>query len=124
MTIPRPRTAVFSLLLLLCPATLPAGSGGLSLKVAWNNPFRPSQGEVTRFEYLSRGKDTEVRLTLFDASGRRVRVLADHPAQDGVLYVQDWDGADADGLIVEPGVYFAVLEGDNQRSVRRVAVGR
>jgi len=52
---------------------------------------------------------THVRLTVFDAEGRRVRVLADGvtPAGEHAAY---WSGRDADGRMVPAGVYFYRLE--------------
>jgi hypothetical protein len=61
---------------------------------------------------------TPVRVELFDLSGRRVRTLADHALPAGAT-VLTWDGREAGGAAVRPGVYFARLATPGwQRTVR------
>jgi flagellar hook assembly protein FlgD len=115
----------FLILLFLVAEPLHAKNDLVSLQVAWNNPFNPSQGEETRFEYSVQGEDRSVRLLLFTWDGRLVRELAHHLAQAGVVYTQAWDGRNADGELVSSGVYLAALDGGpRQRKVKRVAVLR
>jgi hypothetical protein len=65
------------------------------------------------------GAPARVRLGVFDASGRRVASLA-----EGVLpagpHERAWDGRDAHGAAVAPGLYFANLEADAVTAVRRI----
>jgi hypothetical protein len=49
------------------------------------------------------------RLAVYDASGRRVRLLTDGTEQAGRHNVR-WDGRGSEGALLSPGVYFARLE--------------
>jgi subtilisin family serine protease len=51
---------------------------------------------------------SRARLTLYDASGRRVRTLVDGPLSAGSRAIA-WDGTDDRGARVAAGVYFAQL---------------
>jgi hypothetical protein len=127
MTLQRPPRAVLAtaILFLLCASSSPADEQSFSFRVAWNNPFNPSQGEETRFEYEVFEREGPVRLNVFSADGRPVRRLADHVAPIGVSFSRTWDGRNDDGTLVDSGLYFAVLEaGDSLRKVRRVVVRR
>jgi len=64
--------------------------------------------------------DAEVRLAIFDASGRRVRELASglHPA--GAQSV-DWDRLDQGGQPVLAGLYFARLESEGRSITHKIA---
>ncbi len=65
-----------------------------------------------------------VRVTLFDLAGRRVRTLADRAYAAGE-YVEPWDGRDDAGHDVRHGVYFARIEfADGTRINGRVIVLR
>ncbi len=68
------------------------------------NPFNPQ----TTIEYVVPA-DGPVRLAVFDARGRRVRVLADGPKPSGTQTVT-WDGRGEDGELVASGVYFLRFE--------------
>lgn len=60
-----------------------------------------------------------VAIDVFDASGRRVRRVVDgwQPAGEGRA---TWDGRDAGGARVSPGIYFARLEGAGRALVLRI----
>lgn len=80
------------------------------------NPFNPQ----TTIPYsLSWG--TWVRLAIYDASGRLVRVLVDERQSVGQRSVV-WDGQDAAGRAVASGVYFSVLEANNERRTRKMVL--
>jgi acid phosphatase type 7 len=61
-------------------------------------------------------------LTLLDATGRRVRVLALGPFAEAGPQSVRWDGNDASGHPVAAGVYFARLEFGEERRTARVVV--
>lgn len=123
MTFPRWRSLVIVLLLAAAPGFAAPKDEIISLKVTWNNPFNPAQGEETRFEYRVYGKDAAVKLAVYTVDGRMVRLLADHVAQSDILYVQPWDGRNDRGTLVDSGLYFISLDaGHRQRKVQRVAV--
>jgi hypothetical protein len=62
-----------------------------------------------------------VRLTIYDAAGRVVRVLADGPFPAGTRALA-WDLRDDAGRAVGAGLYFARIEAEGAARVRRIAV--
>lgn len=64
-----------------------------------------------------------VKLALFDVHGREVRVLADGPFEPG-RHVAAWDGRDARGHAVAAGLYFARLDVDGARILRKLTRAR
>ena len=78
----------------------------------------PAVGRATLHYTLSRS--ARVSLAVFDATGRRVRVL--EPAQQKAADRYDvvWDGQDDDGRAVSPGLYVARLEVAGGAIERRV----
>jgi hypothetical protein len=89
------------------------GTGGLRLAGGRPNPFR----ERTTVSFTL-ARDSEVRLTVHDAAGRRIRTLVDgsRAAGDGAT---DWDGRDDSGQRVAAGVYFVRLEAAEGETVSR-----
>jgi hypothetical protein len=86
------------------------------LAAAWPNPTR---GEThLAFELAEPGL---VRLLIYDAGGRLVRVLHDATAGAGRSEAF-WDGRDERGAPVATGVYFARLEVGSVTAHRKIAV--
>jgi hypothetical protein len=86
---------------------------------------RPSPNPASR-EVLLRyafQRDAKFELTIFDASGRRVRTLEAGTRAPGE-YRARWDLSDEVGRPVRAGLYFARLEVEGRRIVRRLAVAR
>lgn len=81
----------------------------------------PAPGR-TRFAF-SLPTAQHVRMEVFDASGRRVRLLTDGDWASGHQQVA-WDGADESGRAVHGGLYFARLTTRERTLTRRVAVTR
>lgn len=79
-------------------ASLPRATLALAARP---NPFNPAT--TLSFRLAVRG---DVRLTVHDARGRRVRTLVDAPLAAGDHSVE-WDGRDAAGRSVASGVYLA-----------------
>lgn len=69
------------------------------------NPLSGSSS--VRFDLSRRG---EARLEVFDLSGRRVALLAQREFDPG-RYTEHWNGRDASGATVGPGLYFVRLSG-------------
>jgi hypothetical protein len=86
----------------------PVGTGGLNLGSAQPNPF----SDRTVIPY-SLSRSEAIELAIFDAGGRRIRVLASGVrgagAGEGV-----WDGRDDDGRRVARGTYFARLTAEGR----------
>lgn len=100
--------------------SVPDGSGEplLTLEQNYPNPFRFS----TRLNFAIPQAE-HVRLTVYDLSGRLVRLLADEemaPGQHGL----DWDGTDEDRRPVPNGVYFCRLQRPGREEHRRMTLLR
>ncbi|MEZ4651693.1 MAG: FlgD immunoglobulin-like domain containing protein [Candidatus Eisenbacteria bacterium] len=81
-------------------------------------PMRGS-GEISfRLEQAA-----SISLSVFDASGRLVRMLHQGNAAAGQNVVR-WDGDDASGRAVPPGVYFVRLQGVHGEDTARISVVR
>jgi len=74
----------------------------------------PSPGTTTiRLEAAENAAPTRAgELSVFDPAGRLVRSLTPGASGSRAEYV--WDGRDANGGIVQPGVYFLKLEGESR----------
>lgn len=83
------------------------------LEAPYPNPFRPAAGEVLRLA----GVATE-GIEILDALGRRVARM---PASGGDA---TWDGTDAAGRTVGPGLYLARVVGARGTDARTVVVTR
>lgn len=89
------------------PADAPVrGSTPLQVELVAGQPNPFTDGTVLRYGLPGA---SAVRLAIFDASGRMVRLLADGEAAAGYHPVA-WNGMDEDGRPVATGVYFARLE--------------
>ena len=78
----------------------------------------PSIGEVCLCYVLSRAKRAPIRI--YDVRGRVIRSLvASQPT--GIL---TWDGTDASGRKVSPGVYFIWLTDGDRSETKRVTLIR
>lgn len=109
-------------LLVLSPAgalDAPPRDGGSALALSAPSP-NPAAGVVT-LRYLLPAAG-EARLTLHDLAGREVVALAAGPHAAGAHVVR-WDGRDAHGRAVAPGVYLARLvtrDGERHARIARV----
>ncbi len=90
-----------------------ASSPALSM---YPNPVRSNS--VVRFQLEH---DSAVRLSVHDASGRKVRSLVEGTLGSGEQSVE-WNGNDDLGSRVAAGVYFLRLQTDSARSVQRAVV--
>lgn len=68
------------------------------------NPFLSS----TRIAFSTK-EEAHVRLIVFDARGRMVRMLVDGIRKPS-RYVEEWDGRDDSGRRLSSGTYFYLLE--------------
>ncbi|MBK8164903.1 MAG: VCBS repeat-containing protein [bacterium] len=88
----------------------------LALDLPWPNPFNPS---VSVRLYVDGGRD--VRLTVHDLRGRRVRGLYEGRLAAGWRTVV-WDGLDDSGRATASGVYFLRAEGAGAEAATRKLV--
>jgi len=102
-----------------CPASAvdaPARLGLTRLLGNHPNPFNPR----TRISFVL-AREGEVRLTLYDARGRRVRELLAGELVAGEHHV-DWDATHAQGRRVASGGYHLELRADGQRFTTSMAL--
>ncbi len=97
------------------PTAAPQAPGArLELGQNHPNPFNPST-EI-QFELVSEGS---TRLSIHDASGRRVRTLLDGRLAEGSHRVS-WDGKDEGGIEQAAGLYFYRLAGEAEVLTRKM----
>jgi hypothetical protein len=82
------------------------------------NPFLSS----TRIAF-SLKEAGHLRLSVFDAKGRLVRVLVDEVRRSN-HYVESWDGRDRSGRAVPAGMYFYSLEAPGWKSSKKMTLAR
>lgn len=63
-------------------------------------------------------------LRVFDPQGRLVRTLVNESSRPAGDYEAMWDGRDAAGTIVRPGLYLVRLDSGGRRAVQRVVLSR
>jgi hypothetical protein len=91
---------------------------GFALEHPGPNPARVSV--ALRF---ATERDADVRLSIFDAQGRLVRVL-ESGARPAGRYATSWDLRDQRGRKVAAGLYFAKLESGSRSAVEKVVTLR
>ncbi|HET9253483.1 MAG TPA: FlgD immunoglobulin-like domain containing protein [Candidatus Eisenbacteria bacterium] len=94
------------------PAPPPAS---LRVGPAWPNPFSSRVGIA--LEAPPRGQN--VRVTVLDASGRRVATLHDGPVPSGSAVLR-WTGEDVRSRSLPSGVYWIVAESEGERRALRI----
>jgi len=91
-------------------------SGGALQVMASPNPLNPD----TELSFvLSRAG--QVRVQIFDLSGRLVKTVLDEPRGEGYQTVR-WNGSDRNGGKVASGVYYFRIQADGVEAVQRVTV--
>jgi hypothetical protein len=89
------------------------------LQPNYPNPFNPSTWIA--FGIPLQAGETEVRLEIFTADGRRVRVLAQGKYGPGTHRVQ-WNGRDELGTMVPSGVYFYRVQAGKFAASRKLVM--
>ena len=120
------RTAVALIADLAGPKPLPTGianvrpaAPAVTLEQNIPNPFNPRT--AIRFHVAPPG--ARITLTLYDATGRHVRTLADGMHGEGT-YVEWWDGRDGTGNAVASGVYICRLKAGPATLTRKLVLVR
>ncbi|HEU4930145.1 MAG TPA: T9SS type A sorting domain-containing protein, partial [Candidatus Krumholzibacteria bacterium] len=98
--------------------TTPVGEapGTTELFANYPNPFNPST--TIRYRVASAG---HVRLMVFDAAGRRIRVLVDDEQPAGA-HDASFDGRDDAGRAIASGVYFYRLDAGGVSQTRKMVL--
>lgn len=102
----------------VAPTSVDDGVAPRALGLAHNypNPFNP----LTTIEYVV-PSEGPVRVTVFDARGRQVRILVDEQKTSGTHTVS-WDGRDDDGHPLASGVYFHRFEVGGEARMGRMVL--
>lgn len=96
------------------PVAAPPRAGSVAALSVTPNP---AAGDVAvRFVLAAAG---DVHVDVLDAAGRRVRAIARGAFATGA-HAATWDGRDASGRGVAPGLYFVRLESEAGATVRRI----
>ena len=108
------------------PDTLdvPELHGPLTFANAGANPVRPGAPAVFRLQSGVEAGTRGYRLRVYDAGGRWIRNLADGSLAPGATLHIRWNGDDANGRAVAPGLYFLDLESAGTHTTDRVVVLR
>jgi hypothetical protein len=108
-------------------AEIEAGAGGLAegdpgeMRVARIEPISPNPFAGSTRMRFTVPRAGETRMAVYDAAGRQVARLEDGPFAAGARETT-WDGRDAGGLRLAPGVYLVRLSGDGFAASRKVVV--
>jgi flagellar hook assembly protein FlgD len=96
----------------------PAGESPVTTELFANypNPFNPST--TIKYSVASEGR---VQLMVFDAAGRRIRMLVDEDQPAGSHHVT-FDGRDDAGSAVASGVYFYRLDAAGVTQTRKMVL--
>jgi hypothetical protein len=99
------------------PRVLDVPGGGPAARVALANKPNPASGATDiQFSLVA---DERIELSIYDLSGRAVRELAKGTFSAGPNTVH-WDGLDANGHPVAPGIYMARLKGTHTQATHNV----
>ena len=115
--------------ILLCEvADLPGGNdvdgsdelpwNGLERSRAYPNPF--ASGTEIEFQTL---QEAAVEVAIFDATGKRVRLLSDQVRGAGLHRVR-WDGSDESGREMPSGIYFYRVRGGGVAEMKKIVRSR
>ena len=88
-----------------------------SRRQARPNPF----GSATSIDYAVPAGGADVRLSVYDVSGRLVRTLVNEPRPAG-RHTATWDGRDRGGQRAAAGVYFYRMQARDFSQVRKVTL--
>ncbi len=88
------------------------------------NPFDPTAGQVALITVSEQREPSRAMVQVFDVTGRRVCEVG---SSTSLPFVFLWDGRDAGGRLVAPGIYVVACElyglGTGNRDVKKVVLG-
>jgi hypothetical protein len=104
----------------LSAVPLAVGPERVTPRLALSQPApNPAKGAVRFTLELSQASATEI--SIYDATGRRVRTVIDAPLGAG-SHRFAWDGRDASGRACRAGVFFARASAGGARATRRIVL--
>lgn len=109
---------------------LPATNGGdnssnneTTLERTYNfpNPFRAGSETTTIRYFLAEAARVSIRV--FDVKGDLIKTLSDKAQRSAGENLGDtWDGTDANGVVVSPGLYFVEVQAQERKTIVKLAV--
>ncbi len=107
------------------PGGDPEGNAGNENTLAriynFPNPFNPQREITTIRYYLAQSATATIRV--FDVKGDPIKSIAENaPRLAGENLGDVWDGTDARGDKVSPGLYYIEIQAQGQKSILRAAV--
>jgi len=85
------------------------------------NPFNPRKEKTFIRFFLSQA--AYVTINIYDVNGEHIRTIIDKQYNSIGEHTDDsWDGRDANGLYVQNGIYYAVIQTDAQKYYIKIAV--
>lgn len=100
-----------------------SSSGGIVLRIEWNNPFNPEASDpddrYTEIYYEVREEGATIRV--YSINGELVRTLEEDSTQKSATIV--WNGKNDKGRVVGSGVYLVNLKiGESSKTVKVVVL--
>lgn len=98
------------------------GSG--HLRILTSNPTRApiSIGFVPSHPSVAEGNLIAVEIAIYDAAGRKIRIVESGQFAAGKYDTVEWDGEDSSGIPVATGVYLVVMDCRGNREAEKVVV--
>jgi len=85
------------------------------------DPDNPEKSSCRIMYNLSREQDITIKV--YDLSGNLVQTIIEKvPKSPGTHGDDTWNGKNMGGVQVNPGIYYIVVEGDNWKDARKVAI--
>jgi len=103
-------------------APVSATAGGISFEAGYPNPYLASSGALFKVPAFAQ-RDASMSVTVYDVSGRRLRVLRSGMVAPGPVTLS-WDGRDGDGRPVSSGLYFLRIKTEAGSKSQRVILVR
>ncbi|HUW22831.1 MAG TPA: T9SS type A sorting domain-containing protein [bacterium] len=102
-----------------------SSSGGIVLRIEWNNPFNPeaadSADRYTRIYYKVTEQGATIRV--YSINGELVRTLVENTTEMEPTVPLQWDGRNDKGRVVGSGVYLVNLKiGKSSKTVKVVVL--
>ena len=80
------------------------------------NPFNPDiniEFTVPDIAYIN--------LSIYDIAGKKIKSLINRELNPGYINI-NWDGVSDAGNIISSGIYFVILEKDNERFISKITM--